>query len=884
MYRSVSYISRLKKMRLFTWDKNGDRIHKDISYFPYFYVRTSNPKKRSAVSIFNDPLKKIVCNNAFERKEKIKDLCDNEIFENINPVQQFIIDQYCNSDYIDNFDDYPLRVMFLDIEVYSPNEFPTPDNSKYPINIITIYDSFKEKYYVWGLKEYKSKSDNIVYHHSKDEKSLLLDFLLYYKNNIPDILSGWSSNAFDIPYIVNRIGKVLGKSIHNILSPMCKVLKNPVYKRFHLNEFQQKQDQYTIEGVNTLDYLELYREFTRTITSQNRDSYKLDHIAKVENIGSKVDIGKYNHAHLADNDWNKFVEYNIQDVALVKKLDDKIKLLDLIRILSYVGFVPFKQALGTVNSINGIAVKEARKRGKIIPTFKSSDKINNDKYEGAYVSDPIRGFQNNIVSYDVNSLYPSILISLNLSPETKYGSFYKDSEGVHLTTTKNKKISFSKENFYKFIKDAKLTISTSNVLWKQADKNGLKGIIPSITDYFYNVRREKKDLLIKYKNDISKKKKELKNSTDKDKIEKEIIDIEKKKHQADLYQMTFKIFINKIYGYFGNKHAPMGDIDIASSISITGQEIIKKSNDIIKKYFVENSNLNENSLEIDKTIIYNDTDSAYINISNILDYKNVELQKDGVISPEVYKITQDIEDYLNENIKEWAITFLNSNDPRFVFKRESICDKGLFLQKKRYVLHKLDDEGASCNDFKYVGVEVVRTTIPTYLKPFIKGIVENMIMTQNANSTDKLLLDLYDKFSTMPLDDISFSMNVNKLKKYEERLNGFSVPLGTPFHIKSALFYNKMISDNNLDNKYEIINPGDKIKYFYTRKNVYGLNSFGYKDEFPKEFEEYISVDRDKMFDKIVFESIKKYYETVNWEIRKPDEKIQTNLFDFFGE
>ena len=485
--------------------------------------------------------------------------------------------------------------------------------------------------------------------------------------------------------------------------------------------------------------------------------------------------------------------------------------------LSYVGLTPFNAALGTISTVNGRAIIQARKGDdpRVIPTF-IKDVTRTEKYEGAYVSEPQRGFQENIISFDANSLYPSVMITLNLSPETKFGAItFTDDTHVHVKSVNNEDFKFTKVNFVKWAQKNKIAITRAKKLFFQEPK----GIFPSISEHFYTIRKEKKALMIDLKKELTDLKNKVDSIDDKEeriRVEKRIEELPTKINQAKIYQLTLKILINRIYGYFGNKHSQMGDGDIARSITLTGQDVIKQSNVILRNYIKEHTDLTDEDLKANDPVIYNDTDSSYVTISPLLEHMKIPLfmeahspaTKNIVVKPEVYTLVQNIEDYLNKHIETWARNTLNTIDPRFVFKRESICDKGLFLQKKRYVLHKLDDEGDPCNAFKYTGVEVVRTTMPEPIKPHVKGIIENMIMTRDEAKTNELFDKVYELFSSLPVEDIAFVMGIKEYEKYSVYTEGWKVKKGTPIHVKSSIYYNKLLEHYNISGKHELIGSG----------------------------------------------------------------------------
>ena len=880
MYRNLAYIPNQRVMRLYTWDENGCRIETDCPYQPYFYSET-NSNRYDAISLYGAKLRRSVANSELDRRRKIDDLNDRKIYENISPYQQFLVDRFWEVHENDNFSKFPLKIWFFDIETYSPDEFPKPEEASHPINVITVYDTVEKMYFTWGINKYKPKSNDVKYIHCATETELLQKFLDFYCKERPDILSGWASEVFDIPYVINRVRNILGEDSTRLFSPVHDEIMKPIYQRVYRGNFGKQTAKYVVEGVSMLDYLDVYKTFSLGM----RDSYKLDNIAHIELGENKVDIGETNLAALSIDNWDKFVDYNIHDVRLLVKLEAKLMYMDLARMLSYIGLTPFNAALGTISTVNGRAIVEARKLDppRVIPTFiKGDDRTG--KYEGAYVSEPKRGFQKNIISFDANSLYPSVMISLNLSPETKIGSIVgtdKDKDKVYIKTVNNKDIEMSYGDFNKWCTKNEIAVTRAKKLFSQK----VKGIFPRITDHFYNIRKGKKQqwtVCREQKHQLSIKLKKEKDKNKKAELKKQMKDIQLKIDQLWIWQFTLKILINRIYGYFGNKISAMADGDIARSITLTGQDIIKQSNIILRNYIKRKTNLTDKDLEKHDPILYNDTDSSYCTITPLLEHMGIPLHKNNDIDKKVYDLVQDIEDDLNIHIEKWARETLLTKDPRFIFKRESICDKGIFLQKKRYVLHQLDDEGVACSKFKYTGVEVVRTTMPGAIKPYVKKIIEHMIITENQKLTNEIFEETYEIFKSLPIKDIAFVMGVKDYEKYSIHTKGWKVKKGTPIHVKSSIYYNKLLKHYNITSKYESISSGDKIRYFYTIPNKFGLNSLGFKYDLPTEFEKDFKIDYEKMFEKIVYSVIDRFYENVNWKSFRPGEAVNTDLFDFF--
>lgn len=856
---------REQTVRLFTWDKSGKRVWFDLPYRPYYYVETGNKRPGDKMSLYNTPLRKVEFLNEYKRRESIDKASnpgeDTRLFENISTTQQFLVDQYWQQNDTPEFSQFPIKTVFVDIETYSPDKFPEPSLAEDTINVITVYDSIKKKFFSWGLGEYRSRAEDVEYINCKTERELLGGFVKYITSDHPDIISGWNSELFDIPYLVNRITKIVGEEAARSLSPI-----NVIYSREVVSQFGKYNTRWHFKGVSCVDYLDVYKKFSQGL----RESYKLDAIAEFELGDKKVDYGQTNLANLADTDWELFVDYNIQDVRLLVKMEEKLKYLELLRMLAYIGLTPFENAMGTLSVITGAAVTTARRNDKIIPTF-DREPGNAAKYEGAYVGEPVRGFQDYIVSFDVNSLYPNIMISLNLSPETKMASFTVDGDMVNVSKIKGNSNTLSKKNFVQVIRDQNLSISKAKILFSQ-DK---QGIFPSIVDNFYKERA-------KIRREMNKLKRIL---HDLDPDDPKRPDIEDKINKHHIKQFTIKIFINTVYGYFGNKHSPMGDVDISRSITLTGQAIIKQSNKILSEYF-KSKGITDKELQKTPCVIYNDTDSVYITIKPLVDKLSLRFKtKAGRVTKEIHNLVDDIETHLNKEIKAWGTNVLNSSDCRFVFKRESICDVGLFLQKKRYILHVLDDEGIPVNKFKYTGVEVARTTMPKAIKPYVKKIIETMLITKDFNETNNVLNEAYDKFKSLPLEDIAFVMGISRYKTESDSgvCDGFNTYKGMPIHVKGAYYYNLLIDRHNLTNKYESIGSGDKVRYFYVKQpNKYGIKTMAYKYYFPQEFRDILLPDTELMFSKIIYSVVERLYDSVNWKPRPPGELVQTDLFELF--
>lgn len=857
-YRNAFYNSRDRSVTILGWSEDGKRITEVYPYKPHLYVEGPGEYR----SIFGTKLVKRIFNTQFDRSTFIKRTGITRIYDNMSPVQQFLIDKYYEENEKPDFGKNKIRVLFVDIEVIA-DEFPDARQAKYPINVITVYDSLDKKFYVWGEQPFEVKDDDVNFVHCSNEKELLHHFIEFIQATEPDIISGWNSMGFDMPYIMNRIEKKLGETQRNSLSPA-----NRTYFRDIRTEQGQLMQRWFIEGISLIDYLDIYKRFS----PGEKESYRLNNIAQVELEESKVDIGTGNLLDLYKSDWQKFVEYNIQDVRLLMKLENKLRYLNLVRMFAYIGLTTFEAAMGSIAVINGAAAIKAKHKNQILPTFirKANDEIN----PGAFVRDPLKGFQKHIISFDANSLYPNVMITLNTSPETKIGKILSRENGmVEIKHVSGQTFTLTEEKFAIFIEKEKIAISKANILFTQKKK----GIFPEVLDYYYKERVKTRDKLKKVRVRMQELKEAHETNTD------EYHELQNLDVQLDSKQLAQKIYINATYGAFGNKNNPLGDDDIATSVTLTGQAVIRYAGDIAQEFIKEN--VNEVTQEIlDSVVVYGDTDSIYLTLNSLVENGIRFENRLGRVSEEFHTKAKELEAKLNSEIKAWGCKELLSEDCRFVFKREAIADSGIFLTKKRYIIHLLDNEGIPCNKYKYVGVDVVRSTIPSTLKPYIKDITETMLKTQDYTTTNTVINRVWDEFKQLPPESVTIISNINNYEKYERNSDGFNAGKGTPHHAKAALVYNQLIERLNLTNKYEKISSGDKIRLLLVQKpNRYNIKKLAYKYYYPEEFKAIFQPDYELIFKKTILAAIGRLYENVNWIIREPGAMVKTDLFELFG-
>ena len=851
-FRNIYYSNKLGAIQLWHWDAEGKRIESVIPFEPYLYIESNN--HTDAKSIFQQDLKKISFKNNYERNKFVKETNITKIYHNLPPEQQFLLDYY--KDGIS--DDFPTKIFYLDIETYSKDrKFSTPEEASDPINLITVYDSLSEKFYSFGLKKnFSTLSDDVKYIKCSDEEDLLEQFIEFWKKDYPDIVTDWNGNNYDIPYIINRIKKLLGDDKAEKLSPVNRIW---LKENASVNLKGQKQDRWIIYGISHLDYMDVYKTFALG----DRESYSLNYIADYELKEQKIAYNTVSLSDLADTDWTTFVDYNIQDVRLLIKLEDKLKYLKLIKNLSFKGYVPFERAMGKVQLITGAVAHQAMKDGMVIPTYNVEHQ--KQPFEGGYVKEPVPSLYENIVSFDANSLYPSVMLTLNISPETKIGRVTRvDDSGYNILLTNGKLVTLAKEKFEKLLTRENLSHSKAGVLYSQK----FKGVIPKFIDNLYAQRIEAKNEMIRYQ-------KLQAAETEKDKKDAYKERIQDNKTLSEVY----KVVLNSCYGIFSQIYSPLFDIDHAESITLTGQETVKRGAHILHEKALADGIV----CTFDDICKYQDTDSIYIDITKILDFYKTPLHINNNITDKAHQIIKDYGTYLDTEIQKWAVSELNSADPRFVFKREKICDVAVLQKKKFYILHILDSEGVPVNKFEYKGIEVAKSIMSKEVKDLIKSNIEISILSRDKAKAKKLFYQAYETFCTMNEEQIAFRKKVNNYDKGESGFVDGKFAKGTPFHTKSAVNYNKLLEKLGIDNRYLKIGNGNKFKFFYCKKNKFSYHSIGFFEAYPIEFVGIIEPDYKIMFDKLLSPVLNRLYSTIGWPKLTAGQQTVTDLHELFS-
>ena len=602
----------------------------------------------------------------------------------------------------------------------------------------------------------------------------------------PDIMTGWNIDTFDIPYLVNRAMRLFDdrKNPYKLLSPWRKLRE---YKMFGLGG--QELQTYEIYGVETLDYLAMYRKFTYI----NQESYRLDHIAFVELGERKLDYSEQGSLHLLyKNDYQKFIEYNIKDVELVEQLEDKMKLLEMIVSLAYLSKVNYSNTFGQVRMWDTLIYNNLLRKNIVIPPKTTSHK--SSQFEGAYVKDPILGSHDWVVNFDLNSLYPHLIMQYNLSPET----LITDELPSDLQEIKDARPGIDglvdQVQNLDALKKYNLTYTPNNEFYRR----DIHGFLPEMMQQIYDDR-------VKYKGMMIDAKKKLQNETDASERFK-LKNLISKYHNM---QLNLKITLNSAFGAMGNQHFRYFDQRIAEAITTSGQLSIKWIEKEINRY------LNGLLKTDDDYVVAVDTDSVYITMDKLVQSvygdKNVEKTKiidflDKVCSEQMEKII----DKSYQKLKD----YMNAFDQKMVMKRENIADRAVWTAKKRYIMNVYDSEGVRYKEpqLKIMGIEAIRSSTPSACKQKMKDIFK-IIMNGTEDDAIQYIDEFREEFKTLSAEDIFFPRSVRGMKKYHDAAHLYIK--GTPIHVKGALLYNKLLKDHKLLGDYPVIKDGEKIKFAY---------------------------------------------------------------------
>ena len=806
--------------------KDGIAYTKKVKFRPSLYVESINTSATSKYfTIFDKPLRRHDFDTIKDAKMWATGLKNEKI-----PVYgcdkyhyQYLGDEFLGQDVLADFSLIKIQAVDIETTVHITGKFPSVINPLEEILLLTFIDSTTKQKNVFGRKPYKSADPLVTFHHYEDEREMLHAVIAFWRKTKIDIITGWNSEDFDIPYICARIELLLGSESLKKLSPFGQV-----WTRDGIDDFGKEKRTYNIVGVSQLDYLLLYKKFNL----KKQASYKLGHIGFVELKKPKLELDMPFYDAYTYH-WDKYVLYNIIDTEIVDELEGKKKFIRLAVMLAHMAKCSFEDTLGTVAMWESIIYNYLFVQNKIIPM--SNNKPAKD-IVGAVVKEPVAGFYKWAMGVDATSLYPSILMMLNMSPETII-----DDEFV--------KLSIQEFMAMKSIGTDRTVACNGHVF-----RNDKRGCLPVLVERYFNLRVEYKDK----KKSAEQKAKNLKAVlTDDNRAEYEKYQLEADIN--DLYQQAVKIAINSLYGACANKHFIFFDTRIAEGITMTGQAIIQYTQNKINDYLDGVCGTTGYDYGI-----MGDTDSCVFTLAPLIKKYYADTPEDQLIDI-VSKIGKTrIEPYLNKVCDEFT-EYLNGNAGKLRFKREAICSDFIITGKKRYAAKVLDNEYVRYREpeYKIVGLSIVATTCPDVCKKGLKDAViailngaSNSDITKHNNTFKKLF------FAQKP-EDISIPKGVSGVDKY---ILGNGFVKGTPIQSRAAILFNRAITKFDLTAVYPSIKEGNKIKYIYLKvPNVLQQNVIGYSEKLPVEFGLHKYVDYDTMYEKTYMAQMTSLMQAMNW-------------------
>ena len=833
--------------------KNGKKIQIKVPYKPSLYVPTKEKTQYS--TIYGEPLKKVPLDSIKKAKDFLSEYEKVENFKVYGSTKyQYNLISEIFQDEI-SWDFSKIKIAIFDIEVNSDPDaggFADPQNPFQPIISIALKFVGEDKFYLFGYEEFNAP-ENVYYIHCKDEWTLLKKFIEIFSLNDVDVVSGWNSNGFDIPYLINRSYKILGEPETKKISPWG-IIKEQNNRKFNVkfNQYEEEQT-YEILGISCIDYLELFKKYHPEGRSQ--ESYKLDSIAENEIGQKKVEYDGSLHK-LYTEDKQKFYEYNIQDTNLVELLDEKFKLFYLLFTLAYYSKTNLEDPFHQTRLGYALCLNKLNKLGIQMPNKNFNEFVD---YEGGFVKPPLLGMFKWVSTVDATSLYPSVINGFNISPETlvppeNYTQDMRDILGksVSVDSILNDKIDLS------MLKKNNVCL-TPNGQFYRTDK---RGFIADIVEDLFLKRKEYKKTMLQYESQLEELKK-------KGQYDKELSNNIAK---YNALQTATKLVANSIYGSLGSKYFIFYDVRLAESITLSGQLAnkwtAKKLNDYLNKL-----------LKTDKDyVIFMDTDSCGVNFGDMVT-KIIPKGKSNYETAKILHaiISDKIQPKIDEFCKELSDT-LNVYKNTISYKLEKICSTGVFVAKKRYALNVFVNEGVFYNEpkVKVTGLEIVKSSTPKVVRDSLK---EGVKIILNGNEGE--LQSFFDKFklefNSYSPETISFPRGVQGISKYYDATTVYKK--GTPIHVRGAILYNKLLRDNSLDKDYEYIKDGDKVKFCYLRTpNSIKENVIAFPEKLPSQFDLFEYVDYTMMFSKTFQEPLKAIADCIGWDLEK-----KNNIEDFFN-
>ena len=795
--------------------EDGKRVQRTVRYRPTLY--TPSREKTKFKTLEGKSLKPIQLSGMKEAREFLKNY--EEQPGTIFGMERY---QYCylaeTYPGLVDWNQEKILILTIDIEVASENGFPDPNLAEEEVLAITVKNHNSKKIMVWGIYDYNNTRDDVEYVHCDDERVLMEQFVEFMANVKPDVITGWNTTFFDIPYICNRLQKLFGPKMMHYMSPWETVTEE------RTSTYGRDISRYNIWGVSNLDYLDLYKKFTYT----DQESFTLDYISFIE-LGVKKDPNPYDtFKEWYTNDYQSFIDYNIKDVELVDAMEDHLGMIQLMFTMAYEAKINYNDVYSQNRMWDVIIYNYLRDKNIVIPQRRKSHK--GAKYVGAYVKDPQVGQHEWIMSFDLNSLYPHLIMQYNISLETLIHQQFPKSISIQKL--------LDKEVNTDILKDRGLTVTPNGACFR-TDK---RGFLPELMDKFYNDR-------VKFKRYLLDAKQKYQDTKDR-----------KYLSQISTYhniQMARKIALNSAYGALGNEYFRYYDERMATAITTSGQLAIRWVEIRVNKYL--NEILKTEGVDY---IVASDTDSIYVRFKELIDKVSPNNPVDFL-----NKVAEEkIEPFINECYDELA-QYMYVYDNKMEMAREVIADKGIWTAKKRYILNVHDSEGVRFKEpeLKVMGIESVKSSTPHACRERIKASLK-VIVTEDEKSVNQFIQDFRKEFMNLPVESMAFPRSVNGIRKWGDKSSIFKK--GTPMHIKGALIYNYLLKKHKLTNKYPLIMDGEKLKYVLLKTpNIVQSNVIAFLGELPKEFGLHDQIDFDRQFSKSFVDPIEMILECIDWQV-----------------
>ena len=807
------------------YNNNGTAVQERIKFKPTLYISSKKPTTEW-LALDGTPVEPITLDSMAESKEFMatyKDVDNLGVYGNTNYVAQYIAEKF-PGDIKYNLEH--IAIGNIDIEVASDDGFPHPREARHEIISIAYKNSKSSIYHVWGLGSYNTdKAEGIPegclvrYVKCETEVDMMMKFLTYWENNYPDIITGWNIRFFDVPYMMNRVNRILGETWVKKFSPWGIVN----YREVTVNG--NGSDTFEIYGVSQLDYMELFKKFGYIYGPQ--ESYSLNHISHVilgERKLSYEEHGTLNGLYNADH--QKFIDYNIRDVILVDKLEQQTGLLSLALIIAYKGGVNYNDTLGTTAIWDSIIYRYLNAKKIAIP---QSQGLARPDYPGGYVKDPQVGKHNWVVSFDLNSLYPMTIVQYNMSPETivensSYGmpndvDFYL--KGIELPDE---------------IKAMNVAVAANGTMFRK-DK---PGFLPTIIETYYAERKTTKKKMLKVQQEYEKNKSP---------------ELKREVNLLDNTQMAIKILLNSLYGALGNQYFRYFDIRIAEGITLSGQLSIRWAEKAMNKTM--NKILNTTSVDY---VLYMDTDSLYVNMEPLVNHTK---PADPIAFLDK-ACAQKFEKVLEVSYLE-MFEQMNAFKNTMAMKREAIADAGIWTAKKRYILNVHNSEGVQYAEpkLKIMGIEAVKSSTPQVVRNKFKQAYKLMLSGTEAE-LQKFVSDFYEEFKSFDPEQVSFPRGVSDINKWVDQTTMFKK--GVPIHVRGAILYNYYTKKYGLHE--EPLKDGSKVKFCYLKMpNTIQQNVISFPNFLPKELGLHQYIDYNTQFEKTFKEPLKLVSNAINWNL-----------------